>query len=81
MTPLHWAVERGHYSVVVKLMEYGSNPNALSKFEKTPLIIALENGRQDIMDALQNTEVRVCRVFIICIINQLKKYIFECHYG
>lgn len=59
MTPLHWAVERGHYSVVVKLMEYGSNPNALSKFEKTPLIIALENGRQDVMDALQNTEVRV----------------------
>ncbi|XP_059478908.1 GA-binding protein subunit beta-1 isoform X2 [Neocloeon triangulifer] len=58
MSPLHWAVERGHYSAVVKLMEYGSNPNSISKFEKTPLSIALESGRQDIMDALQNTEVR-----------------------
>lgn len=71
MTPLHWAVERGHYSVVVKLMEYGSNPNALSKFEKTPLIIALENGRQDVMDALQNTEVRVW--LILCFDNKLSR--------
>ncbi|CAB3363593.1 Hypothetical predicted protein [Cloeon dipterum] len=58
MTPLHWAVEKGHCEAVVRLMEYGSNPNAISKFEKTPLSIALESGRQDIMDALQNTEVR-----------------------
>ena len=34
-------------------MKHGANPNSESKFDKTPLEIASENGRPDIFEILQ----------------------------
>ena len=53
MTPLHWAVERGCCGTVEALLKHGANPNIESKFDKTPLEIASENGRPDIFEILQ----------------------------
>jgi len=56
MTPLHWAVERGCCGTVEALLKHGANPNIESKFDKTPLEIASENGRPDIFEILQNAD-------------------------
>ena len=56
MTPLHWAVERGCTQTVELLLKHGANTNIESKFDKTVLEIASENGRPDIFQLLQ-----VCR--------------------
>ena len=53
MTPLHWAVEQEHVEVINILLEYGADTNATSKFEKTPISIALEHNRLDLVDILQ----------------------------
>ena len=53
MTPLHWAVERGNISTVEMLLRHGSNTNIESKFDKTALEIASDNGRPDIFEMLQ----------------------------
>ena len=53
MTPLHWAVERGKISAVEMLLRFGADPNALSKFDKSPLEVASDNGRPDIFEMLQ----------------------------
>ena len=53
MTPLHWAVERGNVKAVETLLKYSADPNFESKFDKTPLEIASDNGRPDIYEMLQ----------------------------
>jgi GA-binding protein transcription factor beta len=53
MTPLHWAVERGHISMVETLLRFGADVCAESKFGKTPLEIASDIGRPDIYEMLQ----------------------------
>lgn len=53
MTPLHWAVEREHLTVMHILLDYGADTNATSKFDKTPISIALEHDRLDLVDILQ----------------------------
>lgn len=53
MTPLHWAVEREHAEVMAVLLEHGADPNAISKFNKTPISLALEHERLDYIDILQ----------------------------
>lgn len=53
MTPLHWAVERDHAEVMAVLLEHGADPNALSKFNKTPISLALQHNRLDYIDILQ----------------------------
>ena len=53
MTALHWAVERGCAQTVELLLKHGANPNLESKFDKSPLEIASENGRPDIFELLQ----------------------------
>lgn len=53
MTPLHWAVEREHVEVMHVLLEYGADANATSKFDKTPISLALEHDRLDLVDILQ----------------------------
>lgn len=53
MTPLHWAVEQGHQDVIQLLLENGADPNALSKFQKTPVSLAYERGRIDFVSLLQ----------------------------
>jgi hypothetical protein len=56
MTALHWAVERGHISMVETLLRFGADVNLDSKFGKTPLEIASDTGRPDIFEMLQNAE-------------------------
>lgn len=53
MTPLHWAVEREHIEVIHVLLEHGANPEATSKFDKTPISLALEHNRLDFVAILQ----------------------------
>lgn len=53
MTPLHWAVEREHVEVMNVLLEHGADANATSKFDKTPISLALEHDRLDLVDVLQ----------------------------
>lgn len=53
MTPLHWAVEREHAEVMHVLLEHGADANATSKFDKTPISLALEHNRLDLVDVLQ----------------------------
>lgn len=53
MTPLHWAVEREHIEVMHILLEHGADANATSKFDKTPISLALEHDRLDLVDILQ----------------------------
>lgn len=53
MTPLHWAVEQEHAEVMLVLLEHGANPNSTSKFSKTPVTLALEHDRLDLVDMLQ----------------------------
>ena len=63
MTPLHWAVERGCTQTVELLLKHGANTNIESKFDKTPLEIASENGRPDIFEMLQKAaEYRVVAI-------------------
>lgn len=48
MTALHWAVEKRHDKIVEMLLQHGSDPNAVSKFGKTPISIATEAGLMDL---------------------------------
>lgn len=53
MTPLHWAVEREHVRIIHALLEHGADPGLISKFGKTPVSLALERDRLDLVDILQ----------------------------
>ena len=53
MTPLHWSVEREHTEVMLVLLEHGADPNSISKFNKTPITLALEHDRMDLVGMLQ----------------------------
>ena len=56
MTPLHWAVERGHIPIIETLLRYGADVNLESKFGKSSLEIASDIARPDIFEILQNAE-------------------------
>ncbi|KAJ8339634.1 hypothetical protein SKAU_G00342670 [Synaphobranchus kaupii] len=53
MTALHWAAEHGHRAVVELLVKYGADVHALSKFDKTPFEIAVDNNDAELMGLLQ----------------------------
>lgn len=53
MTPLHWAVQNEHLDVVSLLLRHGGNPDVVNKFDKTPLDIAVDLNRMDILQELQ----------------------------
>ena len=53
MTPLHWAVERGHADCAEVLIRYGADVNFENKFGKCPLELASEHGRSDMYEMLQ----------------------------
>lgn len=57
MTPLHWAVQKGHSEVAQVLIRHGAATNIQNKFELTPLDIAQQNNRDDIA-AIVNMAVR-----------------------
>lgn len=52
MTALHWAVEKRHEKIVEMLLQHGADPNAVSKFGKSPLSIASEGGQVDLVRIL-----------------------------
>ncbi len=56
MTALHWAVERGHISTIETLLRYGAEVTNDSKFGKTPIEVASDSGRPDIIEMLQNAD-------------------------
>lgn len=52
MTALHWAVEKRHDKIVEMLLQHGADPNAVSKFGKSPISIASEAGQVDLVRIL-----------------------------
>lgn len=46
---LSWAVSYGHVSVVKVLLRHGANPNAVSREGVTPILVAENTGRIDIL--------------------------------
>ena len=65
MTPLHWSAEKGHLDVVEVLLKSGADMTCENKFEKTPLEIAITNGRPDIVQAIQMAQVSMVSVFLL----------------
>ena len=61
MTPLHWSTEKGHLNVVEVLLKAGADVNCENKFDKTPLDIAIINGRPDIVQSIQLAQVDTVR--------------------
>lgn len=53
MTALHWATEHNHQEVVELLIKYGADVHTQSKFCKTALDIAIDNGYEDLAEILQ----------------------------
>ncbi|XP_077600074.1 GA-binding protein subunit beta-2a isoform X2 [Stigmatopora nigra] len=53
MTALHWAAQHGHHGVVETLLKHGADVHSLSKFDKTPLDIAVDIQNADLMLLLQ----------------------------
>ncbi|XP_061675550.1 GA-binding protein subunit beta-2a isoform X2 [Syngnathoides biaculeatus] len=53
MTALHWAAQHGHHGVVETLIKHGADVHALSKFDKTPLDIAVDIQNTELMLLLQ----------------------------
>jgi len=65
MTPLHWAVDRGYISMIETLLRYGGDVTMESKFGKTPLEVASDNGRHDIYEILQNADQVLIDILLI----------------
>lgn len=59
MTPLHWSVERKHKKIVDLLLRHGADPCAKSKFDKTPLSLALETEQTDVFQELVNFKMKM----------------------
>lgn len=52
MTPLHWAVQKCHKNIARVLLQHGADPNAMSKFSKTPITLAVELDQNDLVQEL-----------------------------
>lgn len=52
MTPLHWAVQKQFRSLVTLLLKHGADPTFSSKFEKTPILLAMESKQEDVFQEL-----------------------------
>lgn len=52
MTPLHWSVERKHRKIVDLLLKHGADPCSKSKFNKTPMSLAIETNQPDVFQDL-----------------------------
>lgn len=52
MTPLHWAAQNGHAEIAAMLITYGATTNVANKFSLTPIDIAYQIGRNDIIDII-----------------------------
>lgn len=59
-SPLHLAVKNDNLKMVQLLLEFGANPNQQCGYLHTPISLAREHGRDDILLALQNrTPVKI----------------------
>lgn len=58
MTPLHWAVQNEHEEVVRLLMARGCDTSQANKFNLTPIDIALQLNRNDLVEIL-NTDASI----------------------
>lgn len=54
MTPLHWAIEKGHDNIAELLLESGASPHIVSKFMKTPYSMAKEKRNGFIVNLIEN---------------------------
>lgn len=52
MSPLHWAVVRRFPDLVSTLLKHGADPTAASKFDKTPISLALETKQNEVFQEL-----------------------------
>lgn len=59
MTPLHWAVQKRHPRIVELLLQRGADPSCRSKFDKTPLSLALETGQADVYQDLLAAKMKI----------------------
>lgn len=53
MTPLHWAIEKCYDNIAELLIENGANPHVMSKFLKTPYMLAKEKNNDFIINLLE----------------------------
>lgn len=53
MTPLHWAIEKGFDNIAELLLQQGANPYIVSKFMKTPYLIAKEKDNDFIATMIE----------------------------
>lgn len=60
MTPLAWAVEKSHDNIAELLIENGANPHIMSKFLKTPYIIAREKNNEFIINLIEMLPTTPC---------------------
>jgi len=53
MTPLHWAVEKGHKGIVRLLLKCQADVALVSKFGKTPIGLAVYTEQADVLAELE----------------------------
>lgn len=55
MTPLHWAAQNGHIEIASLLVRQGAHTNIVNKFDLTPVDIAIQCNRHDIVEIINTT--------------------------
>jgi len=55
-TPLHYAAQQGHLSVVEYLVNQKANINPTNKYNQTPLGVAMQNGKSNVVEFLKRNE-------------------------
>ncbi|XP_054431424.1 ankyrin repeat and SOCS box protein 3 isoform X2 [Pteronotus mesoamericanus] len=74
---LHFAASRGHWKIVQILLEAGADPNATTLEETTPLFLAVENGRIDVLRLLLRHGANVNGSHSMCGWNALHQATFQ----
>ncbi|XP_054584257.1 ankyrin repeat and SOCS box protein 3 isoform X2 [Eptesicus fuscus] len=74
---LHFAAHRGHGKIVQILLEAGADPNATTLEETTPLFLAVENGRMDVLRLLLRYGANVNGSHSMCGWNALHQATFQ----